>query len=263
MKFLVQQQPVYVYSGGRAFNAGRPAIVFIHGAANDHSVWTLQARYAAHHGFNALAPDLPGHGTTFAGARASIVAYADWLLALLDTGGLGKASLVGHSMGALIALDLAARHPARVEKLVLIGASLPMPVSEALLEAARARPEEAFDMVNAWSHAPHSRFGAAAIPGTSTLAAGRTLLGRSRTGVIHSDLAACHAYHLEEAALNAIRAPTLILNGSQDLMTPAKAAGQLAARIANARHVVIPATGHAILAEAPGQVTDQLKAFFA
>ena len=69
MKFLVQQQPAFVYTGGKNFDATKPTVVFIHGTANDHSVWTLQARYFAHHGWNALAPDLPGHGKSFGEAK--------------------------------------------------------------------------------------------------------------------------------------------------------------------------------------------------
>ncbi len=261
MKFLVLQQPAYVYTGGKDFDAAKPTVVFIHGAANDHSVWTMQARYVAHHGFNALAPDLPGHGATFADARTSIAAYADWLVAFLDTGGLSAATLAGHSMGSLIALDLAARYPARVDKLVLIGASVPMPVSDALLDAARHRPHDAFDLVNAWSHAPKSKLGASAVPGSATIMAGRALLAQSREGVIFNDLAACASYALLDAALKNVIAPTLIISGSQDLMTPAKAGAALSTRLSDARQVVIEGAGHAVMAEAPGKLTDCLREF--
>src|SRR5260221_4767638 len=98
MKFLVQQQPAYVYTGGQVFDPGRPSVVFVHGAANDHSVWTLQARYFAHHGFNALALDLPGHGRSFAAAKTTIAQYPDLLIGLLDNRALGQTALVGHSM---------------------------------------------------------------------------------------------------------------------------------------------------------------------
>ena len=77
MKFLVQQQPAYVYTGGKNFDATKPSVIFIHGTANDHSVWTLQARYFAHHGWNVLAPDLPGHGKSFGDAKTTIASAAD------------------------------------------------------------------------------------------------------------------------------------------------------------------------------------------
>eukprot|EP01032_Pedospumella_encystans_P035556 gene35556-40216_t len=50
----------YGYTGGKAFDASLPTVVFIHGAQNDHSVWALQSRYLAHHGYGVLAVDLPG-----------------------------------------------------------------------------------------------------------------------------------------------------------------------------------------------------------
>ena len=91
-----------------------PTAVFIHGAEHDHSVWALQSRYFAHHGFNVLAVDLPGHGRS-AGPAAHRYrrAMADWLAALLDAAGVRARCVVGHSMGSLVALDFAARYPER------------------------------------------------------------------------------------------------------------------------------------------------------
>src|SRR5512144_1474151 len=100
---------VYAYTGARAHHAGAPAVVFVHGAAHDHSVWALQSRYFAHHGCNVLAVDLPGHGRSSGPALASVEAIARWLVAVLDAAELPAAALVGHSMGALAALDCAAR----------------------------------------------------------------------------------------------------------------------------------------------------------
>ena len=55
-----QAYQAYAYTGGKTFEANKPTVVFIHGVLNDHSVWILQTRYLAHHGFNVLAVDLPG-----------------------------------------------------------------------------------------------------------------------------------------------------------------------------------------------------------
>ena len=51
----VHNATTYCYTGGKAFNPALPTVVFIHGVLNDHSVWILQSRYLAHHGFNVLA----------------------------------------------------------------------------------------------------------------------------------------------------------------------------------------------------------------
>ena len=109
MKLTIAGRDAYIYTGGRAFDAARPTIVFIHGAGHDHSVWTLQTRYFASHGWNVIAPDLPGHGRSAGPALESIEALADWILALLARLGCEQAMLVGHSMGSLIALEAAAR----------------------------------------------------------------------------------------------------------------------------------------------------------
>ena len=261
MKFLVQQQPAFVYTGGKTFDAARPSIVFIHGAANDHSVWTLQARYFAHHGWNALAVDLPGHGKSFGQAKESIAQYSDWLANLLDNGAIKSATLVGHSMGSLIALDCAARHANRVDRMVLLGASAPMPVSDVLLDAARHRPAEAFDMLNIWGHAPQLKWGRNPTPGTSSMMAFRRLLEQSQPGILACDLGACHAFQPEDSLLAAISVPALVIAGGRDAMTPAKAGAMLAGKLSGSQLVVLEESGHCMMQEAPGKVLDALRGF--
>ena len=261
MKFLVQQQPAYVYTGGKAFDAAKPSVVFIHGSANDHSVWTLQARYFAHHGWNALAVDLPGHGKSFGDAKMSIASSADWLINLLDNGAIKRAAIVGHSMGSLIALDVAARHANRVSQLALIGTSVPMPVTDVLMDAAKNNPQDAFDMLNIWGHAPQLRWGRNPSPGTSSMMSYKRLLEQSRPGVLATDLAACHAFLPDEKYFYAVKAPTLVVAGGRDMMTPQKSALALAARIVGCRVETIDDAGHAMMQEAPGKVVDALKKF--
>ena len=261
MKFLVQQQPAYVYTGGKNFDAAKSSVVFIHGTANDHSVWTLQARYFAHHGWNALALDLPGHGKSFGDAKTSIASATDWIINLLDNGNIERAALVGHSMGSLIALDAAARYPSRVSQLALIGSSVPMPVSDALMDAATHRPDDAFDMLNIWGHAPQLKWGKNPTPGTCTMMAGRRLLAQSHPGVLAMDLAACRAFQINDAALAAISVAVLIVAGTNDQLTPAIAAKALAARLGNATMKTLAGVGHSMMQEAPGQVVDALKVF--
>lgn len=261
VKFLVQQQPAYVYTGGKPFDPSKPSVVFIHGAANDHSVWTLQARYFAHHGWNAMAVDLPGHGKSFGEAKTSVAAYADWIIDLFDHGGIGKVALVGHSMGSLIALDCAARYGGRVTQVALLGASAPMPVSDALLDAARHRPAEAFDLLNIWGHAPQLKWGRNPTPGTSSMMAYRRLLEQSRPGVLAADLAVCHGFLPDDAFFSRIAAPVLVVAGTHDLMTPPKSAQGLSARFAGGRYLLLEGTGHALMQEAPGKTLDALKGF--
>ncbi|HEY6240086.1 MAG TPA: alpha/beta fold hydrolase, partial [Burkholderiales bacterium] len=109
MELTVANRTAYAYTG-RAFDAKLPAVVFIHGGAQDHCVWILQSRYLAHHGYAVLAVDLPGHGKSGGAPLETIEALSDWIALLLDAAGVKTAALVGHSMGSLVALECAARY---------------------------------------------------------------------------------------------------------------------------------------------------------
>jgi pimeloyl-ACP methyl ester carboxylesterase len=258
MNITVQNQPVYFYSGGKPLDAALPGIVFIHGAANDHSVWQLQSRYFAHHGFNALAIDLPGHGRSGGDPLDSIGEYAGWLGAFLGTAGMAHATLVGHSMGALIAVETALRFPARVNQLALLGVSIPMPVAAVLLTAAKDDPASAFDMVNLWGHGPAAKMGRSPSPGLNLMGDYRRLLDKSRPGALYRDLRACNDYAFEPAPHRAIACPTLVLIGLHDQMTPPKAGRAAAALIAGAKIATVEA-GHSMMAEAPDDTLAHLR----
>jgi pimeloyl-ACP methyl ester carboxylesterase len=247
MKFLVQNQPCYGYTGGKPWDASKPALLFIHGAANDHSVWHLQARYFAHHGWNVVAVDLPGHGRSDGAARAN---------AAID-----QTVLVGHSMGSLIALDTALLAPSRIAKLALLGASVPMPVGDILRNAARDDPPLAYDMVTAWGVGLKARVGEGPVPGLNLGVAYRTLLGKARDGVLFNDLSACHAYAADAVALSSLQTPTLLLIGEKDQMTPPRAGQALAKALPNVTSSMIADSGHSIMNEAPDAVIDALRDF--
>ena len=264
MEQLISGYPSTLYTGGKALDAALPAIAFIHGAAQDHSCWTLPSRWFAHHGHAVLAPDLPGHGGSRGAPLATVEALADWIVALQDALGIGQAMLGGHRMGALVALEAAARHADRVARLALIGASVPMPVSQALLDAARSDEPKARDMINAWSHSQRGHLGGNTVPGMWMLATNRRLMERQPPGVLHTDLAACHAYAggAEAAAtVTARRCPVLIIAGSRDLMTPARNTRQLAEMLPHATTVTLPGAGHAMMAEQPDALLDALIGF--
>ena len=157
MKLKLNNEQAFAYTGTREFNAALPTGVFIHGAANDHSVWSLQSRYFAFHGWNVLALDLPGHGQSEGEPCATIRDYAEWVATFLDAVGVRAAVVVGHSMGSLTALELAARRPDLVRKLALVGTAVPMAVGDVLLDAAREDEDKARRMIVEWSFAPASQ----------------------------------------------------------------------------------------------------------
>ena len=247
----------YFYTGSRPFNAELPSIVFIHGAGSDHTVWVLQSRYFAHHGYNALAVDMPGHGRSAGEVRASLAGYGDWIAAFLDALAVSQASMVGHSMGSLIALEVAARHPQRVSKLALIGVSTPMAVTDTLLSAAEENDHGAFDMINIWGHAL-GQIGGHQAPGMWMMGGAVRLLERSGRGVLHNDLKACNDYQDGVASGGAVACPTLLLVGEEDMMAPPRRAAELAKTIADARVKQIESCGHMLMGERPEEVLDAL-----
>src|SRR5437763_3459369 len=108
MQLLVDGIKTYAGTGGREFEPRLPLVVFLHGAGLDHSVWALLARWFAHRGCAVLAPDLPSHGRSGGEPLASIAAMADWTASLIAASGARTATLIGHPMGSLIALEAAA-----------------------------------------------------------------------------------------------------------------------------------------------------------
>lgn len=261
MHLQVAGHPAYAYTGGKTLDPALPAAVFIHGAQQDHSCWGLQSRWFAHHGHTALAPDLPGHGRSGGEPLPSVEAIADWLIALLDAAGIRRALLVGHSMGSLAALDAAARHAGRVSGLVLIGASVPMPVSDALLDAATNDEPAAMAMINGWSHSQRGRLGANSVPGMWIYGINRRLMERQKPGAMARDLNACNNYTAGAAAAARVKCPVLIVAGSRDLMTPMRNTRALAALLPHANTVTLPEAGHAMMAEQPDALLDALIGF--
>ena len=158
--------------------------MFVHGAAFDHTVWKLQARYFAWNGGSVLAVDLPGHGRSEGPPRPTIGAMADWLVALMDAAQVGSANLVGHSMGALVALDAAARHGARVSKLALLGVAPAIPVNDLLLGRSAEDDHQALELLTGWGYGRRAHFGGHRMPGLWMTGGGLRTLERAAPGVL-------------------------------------------------------------------------------
>jgi len=265
MQLNIHGHDAYCYTGGKTFDSSLPTAVFIHGAQNDHSVWVLQTRYFAHHGFGVLAVDLPGHGRSKGAPLTSVEAMADWLLALLDAAGVERATFIGHSMGSLIALETAFRAPQRVARLAMVGTAYPMKVSDTLLDASRDDEPAAIDMVNIWSHSSIAPKPSSPAPGFYVMGGSRRLMQyvsrKNPAKVFFTDFSACNAYQNGAAAAAALACPVLFLLGQRDMMTPPKAALGLAATITDAQVLRIEGCGHALMAEQPDQVLDALYQF--
>jgi pimeloyl-ACP methyl ester carboxylesterase len=259
MQLSVNGRDIFVATGGREFDVSQPTIVLLHGAGFDHTTWALHSRWFAHHGYGVLAPDLPGHGRSSDAPLTTIAEMADWTADLLDAAGAAKARLIGHSMGSLIALETAARHPAKVSSLGLIGTAATMTVGPDLLKAAETNDHTAVDMVSIWGLGFAAELGGSLAPGLWMHSGAQRVLEQCRPGVLFNDLAACNAYTNALNAAAQVTVPATFILGERDMMTPAKAGKALAAALPNSRTVVLRGAGHMMMVERPDELLAALQ----
>ena len=258
MLLTVEGREVYAGTGGRPFAPERPAMVFIHGAGLDHTCWQLQSRWFAWHGWSVLAVDLPGHGRSAGPPRESIADLVAFIEALLAAAGVAKAALVGHSMGAIVAIVTAAKSPDKVSHLALLGIASAMPMHPNLLKSARENPPAAYDMMTGWCHSPPAKLGGNTAPGLWMTGGSRALFAHGQQGSLAVDLAACDAWKSGPEAAAKVQCPTLFLSGESDVMTPARKAAELAKLVTGAKITALPRSGHMMMSEQPDATLDAL-----
>ena len=261
MLLTVDNASVSATTGGRPVEPGKPLILFVHGAGLDKTSWQLQTRYFSHHGFSVMAVDLPGHGGSDGTALSSVEGYAGWVARLVEAAGYEEAHLVGHSMGGLVVLETAARHPSLASTLTILGGAAAIPVHPALLAAAEKGDHIAYELLASWSHGRRSHFGGHRTPGIWMMGATTRLWERSRPGVLATDLHACNDYAGGVEAAAAVRCRSLLISGSLDVMTPHRAAEPLRHNLGDLREVSIEGAGHAMMTEHPDPVIDALAGF--
>jgi pimeloyl-ACP methyl ester carboxylesterase len=263
MRIEVEGHGIHLSTGGRPHVHGRPWILFLHGAGFTHECWVLQTRALAFDGWNVAAPDLPGHGLSAGKPLVSVAAIALWSLKLMDTLGCAKAVVAGHSLGSLVALEMAHRAPARIAGLILVGAAAEIPVNAALLDLAVAQEDEARQRMVSWSYGQQGRLHDNTWPGASHIHYALELMRRNGPGVLATDLAACAAYKDGAARAGALKAPALLLLAAEDRMTPLKAGRALGGMIAGSQCEVIEGAGHMIPTERPREANRAIRAFLA
>lgn len=258
----VNGHSTFVSTGGRDFDPKGEVLLFIHGSGQSHLSWTLQGRFFANRGWQVLAPDLPGHNLSEGPVCESCEEIADWCTALLDAMGVTAATVVGHSQGGLVALDLAARHADRVKKLALIGSAQAIPVNDFLIDLATKAEAKAIKFMVSWSHAAQGHKHDHVMPGQSHLSTGHEVMSQNKPGVLLKDLKACNAYTSGEEAAAKVACPTLLVLAKQDRMVPAKFGSKLGSMIADCETTIIPGAGHFVQSEKSFETNEQLRPFF-
>ncbi|MBI1793525.1 MAG: alpha/beta hydrolase [Chloroflexi bacterium] len=240
------------YFAHEAENLARPPVILIHGAGGTHLHWPPQVRRLHHQ--RIFAVDLPGHGKSEGLGHQIIGDYADHIIEFIKAVKLSSAVLVGHSMGGAIALDAAIRFPKRVAALGLVGSGSKLRVSPAILQSASS-PSTFMDAVNIVKDFSYSEHASARLKEL-----GAQKLAETRPTVLYGDFLACDAFNATDQ-LSKISAPTLIVCGADDKMTPPKYSELLRDTIPNARMEIVPKAGHMVMLEQPETVAELLAGF--
>ena len=261
MYFDVNGTRTYASTGGRALQNGRPWIVFLHGAGSSHLSWVLQTRALAYDGWNVLAPDMPGHNLTGGAALSDVASMTQWVLAAMESVGCEKAVICGHSMGGLIALEMARTHPERVRALVLVATAAAIPVNNALISMAETTEFKAFQSMNSWGYGADAHMHDNTWPGGSHINFGIDMMRLNAPGTLATDLKACAGYAGGADAAAQVKCPVLCIFAGQDKMTPLKAGKALADILPARELVIVTNSGHTIPTERPREVNAAMRDF--
>ena len=261
MRITLHNTEIFASTGGRDFDSTGNVVIFIHGSGQSHLGFMLQHRFFANRGWQCITPDMPGHGLSKGTAIKTVEAMADWYANFMQATGITEATLVGHSMGGLIELELASRYPHLVSKAAFISTALAIPVNDALVDLAATKESAAIAAMMDWGHGSSGHIHEHTMPGTSHMFYGKRLMASNTQGALHAGLAACNAYTNGPTAAAAITCPTLTIVCGQDRMTPRKA-GLALNRALEGQLVEIPHSGHMSTTEQPFDVNKALRAFF-
>ncbi|MBI5033515.1 MAG: alpha/beta hydrolase [Chloroflexi bacterium] len=233
----VAKQKIYYETEGAR---GGP-VILVHGSGSNHAIWKPQVR-ALSTIARPVAIDLPGHGQSDLPGRNSVDDYGNVLLGLLDALQFDRAVVVGHSLGGAIAQSIALAHPDRVAGIGLVGTGARLRVLPAILDGILSDFGKTVPFVVENAYAPN----------LSDEMRERAIaeLRACSPQVTHGDYAACNAFDVM-ARLGEIRAPTLVICGKQDRMTPIKYSEHLVSKIRGAQLVSIDNAGHSVMIEQP------------
>ena len=237
--------------------AQKQSLVFIAGSGGDHTAWLNQYAQLKKK-YNIVAVDLPGHGRSEGTGERHVKDYCVWIKNLLDDLGLNEPILVGHSLGAAIALQFAVSHPKKIAGIVCLGGGMKMPVNPFMLEFLKTNPAqmpaEITELICKFSLAKENR------PQFSAVL--QKNISGSKVDILYGDLSACDEMDLTGEA-EKIKVPALIICGAEDKMTPPDLSRALAANITGSSLEIIAGAGHMVMLEQPVEFCKALEKFTA
>jgi pimeloyl-ACP methyl ester carboxylesterase len=255
--FNIESTKIACWINGSDFDKKKQSLVFIHGSGGNHSAWSHQYG-RLHKKYNIVAINLPGHGRSGSLGEADVEGYYLWVKKLLDVLDLNGTVLVGHSLGAAIALRFAINYPQEIAGIVLVGGGMKMPVNPYFLELLKTNPAEVpvevIDLICKYSLAKENR------PKFS--APLQKSISQSKVDVLYGDLSACNNLDLTQE-LDKISMPALVICGAEDKMAPPDCSRQLAASISGATLEIIEGAGHMVMLERPAEFNMSLDKFAA
>ena len=240
----------------RASGSGAP-LILIHGWGNSTAIFAeLMTQLPDWH---CLAPDLPGYGASTAAARVDLAALCNDFISWFDALGLEAVTLLGWSLGGMLAQELAARYPQRIERLILV-ATTPRFVST---------PDWQHGLADSAVRALARDFKRAPVPtlesfwrlqfhGEGSLPA--PLLPQVEPATALGGLELLRQVDLREE-LTKITMPTLVLHGSADIIIPIGAGRFLATTLPHALLHEVGGCGHAPFLSAPVPVSAAIRQF--
>ena len=237
------------------FDKEKPTILLMHGSGLTHIVWSFHEQFYSTQGFNVLSVDLPGHGNSEGPSLKSIEEISDWIKSLMKKLNIEKIIIIGHSQGALVGIDFAARYPELILSLVLVAGSYKMPVNQDLIDYAESGDEKAIILMMKWGYEGSKAF----IGGNPV----KKIINSSREirEILAVDLNACNNYKDGKESLKKISCPTLCIFGDLDKMVPLEVGNKMASMINKSETKIINNCGHMIIFEKAFEMRNLVKEF--
>jgi pimeloyl-ACP methyl ester carboxylesterase len=245
--FIIESTKITCWINSSGLDKKRQGLIFIHGSGGNHSAWSHQYG-RLHKKYNIIAVNLPGHGHSGGCGESDMARYCLWVKKLLDILNLKDAMIVGHSLGAAIALRFAINYPREIAGIVLVGGGIIMPVNSFFLDFLKTNPPvvpaEVIDLICKYSLAKENR--------SKFSAPLQKSISQAKVDVLYGDLSACNNLDLTQE-LGKINLPALVICGTEDKMTPPDFSRQLAAGISGATLEIIEGAGHMVMIERPAE----------